>query len=89
MYRRLDGTGHATCDHVARHSPTGVDWGAGSGRAGRADLALSVLTRVVGADLADEHAADFETEVVARIPHAGGLIRAADVRAWVAAQADR
>ncbi len=89
LYRRIDGTAHATCAHVVRHSPTGVDWGLGSGRAGRADLALSVLTRLVGADLADRHASAFDAQVVARIPRAGGLIRAAGVRDWVAAQADR
>ena len=89
LYRRIDGTACATCAHVARHSPTGFDWGLSSGRAGRADLALSVLTRLVGAELADEHAAAFAVQVVARIPRAGGLLRAADVRDWVAAQADR
>ncbi len=86
LYRRVDGTAHATCDHVVRHSPTGVDWGLGSGRAGRADLALSVLTRVVGAEAAERHASCFADHVVARVPRAGGLLRAADVRAWVTAQ---
>ena len=44
LYRRIDGTAHATCEHVVRHSPTGFDRGLGSGAAGRADLVLSVLT---------------------------------------------
>ena len=87
LYRRLDGSAHATVDHVVRHSPTGIDWGRRG--SGPADLALSVLHR-----LADPHCAEalyqrFEVEVVARVPSPGGLIRAADVRAWVAAQAPR
>ena len=89
LYRSIGGTPHASCDHVVRHSPTGVGWGLGSGAAARADLALSVLTALVGAEHAERHGAAFAAEVVARVPRAGGLLRAADVRAWAAAQADR
>ena len=89
LYRRIDGMAHATCDHVVRHSPTGFDWGPGSGRAGRADLALSVLTRVVGADIAETLYGPFADEVVARVLPRGGVLLAARVRAWVVAQASR
>ena len=71
--------------HATRHSPTGIEWGYGG--SGPADLALSVLLA-----LADERAAGalyqrFKHEVVARIPEAGGVLRAVDVRAWVERQA--
>jgi|GEM_PF-2002021 len=84
LYRRIDGRAVATLDHVVRHSPTGIEWGyAGSGPA---DLALSILARVAGMDTAERHYHPFLHEVVARLPEAGGLVRADDVRAWLAAQ---
>ena len=85
LYRRIDGRAVATLDHVVRHSPTGLEWGyAGSGPA---DLALSILARVAGMDDAERHHHAFLHEVVAHLPHAGGLVRASDVRAWIAQQA--
>ena len=78
------GACRASVPHVVRHSPTGLGWGyQGSGPA---DCALSVLTAVVGAELAERHYAAFKVEVVARVPEQGGTLRASDVRAWVAAQ---
>ena len=81
LWRTREGTAHASVPHVVRHSPTGIEWGyLGSGPS---DLALSVL-----AALADEQAARalyqrFKAEVVARVPEKGGVLRAAEVRAWV------
>ena len=89
LYRSIAGAPHATCDHVVRHSPTGVGWGAAAGAAARADLALSVLTHVVGAGVAEDRYAGFAAEVVARVPPHGGVLLAARVRAWVADQGDR
>lgn len=86
LMRRVDGTATATVPHVVRHSPTGIDWGPRSGAAARADLALSVLTALAGPDVAEERGAMFAAEVVARVPHAGGVIRACDVRAWIPAR---
>lgn len=84
LYRRLDGTACCSVDHVVRHSPTGIDWGrTGSGPA---DLALSVLVALTNEDTAERLYTGFEADVVARVPYAGGVLRAADVRRWVALQ---
>ena len=85
LWRTAEGVARASVPHAARHSPTGIEWGYGG--SGPADLALSVLLA-----LADERAADalyqrFKHEVVARVPETGGVLRAADVRAWVERQA--
>jgi len=87
LYRRIDGSACASVDHVVRHSPTGIEWGYGG--SGPADLALSVLHRVTDPTCAEALYQRFKAEVVASVPHAGGFIRAADVRAWIAAQTDR
>ena len=87
LYRRVDGTACASVRHVPRHSPTGIEWGyAGSGPA---DLARSVLLALTDEATAERLYPAFKADVVARVPHAGGVLRAADVRAWVAAQTDR
>ena len=84
LYRTVDGHACATLEHVVRHSPTGIEWGyAGSGPA---DLALSVLARVAGMDEAEAHYQHFKAEVVARLPYAGGVVRAEDVRRWLIRQ---
>ena len=84
LARRVDGTATASVPHVVRHSPTGLDWGRTG--AGPADLALSVLTAVAGPDAAEHHYSAFAAEVVARVPYAGGVLRAARVRDWLARQ---
>ena len=81
LWRTLEGEAHASVTHAVRHSPTGIEWGYGG--SGPADLALSVLLA-----LTDEQAANalyhrFKHEVVAAVPEAGGVLRAADVRRWV------
>ena len=81
LWRTLEGEAHASIPHAARHSPTGIEWGYGG--SGPADLALSVLLA-----LADEQTANalyhrFEHEVLASVPEAGGVLRAANVRGWI------
>ena len=81
LWRTLEGEAHVSVPHAIRHSPTGIEWGYGG--SGPADLALSVLLA-----LTDEQAANalyhrFKHEVVASVPEAGGVLRAADVRRWV------
>lgn len=84
LYRDIDGTARATVEHVVRHSPTGIEWGyQGSGPA---DLARSILLQFADETTADRHYVRFKEEVVAAVPRAGGVIRSADVRAWLAAQ---
>lgn len=84
LFRSIGGSARASVDHLVRHSPSGIDWGrTGSGPA---DLALSVLVALTDEATADRLYAAFEADVVSRVPYAGGVLRAADVRAWVARQ---
>jgi hypothetical protein len=84
LFREIDGTAKASVEHVIRHSPTGIEWGyAGSGPA---DLARSILLQFTDEATANRMYQRFKAEVVAAIPIAGGVIRAAEVRAWLAAQ---
>ncbi|MEP0547491.1 MAG: DUF6166 domain-containing protein [Rhodothermales bacterium] len=83
LFRALDGTAQATVKHVVRHSPSGIEWGYDG--SGPADLARSVLLAHTDEATADRVYQDFKAEVVALVPKAGGVIRAADVRAWLAA----
>jgi hypothetical protein len=82
LWRETDGTARASVPHVALHSPTGVEWGYGG--SGPADLARSILIAIAGEAVAGRLYHLFKHEVIARIPHVGGVIRAADVRAWLA-----
>lgn len=98
LYRTADGTAAADVYHFVQHSPTGFEWGyAGSGPA---DLALAILTafapsagpkdRVTMADgshcsrLAWQYHHAFKEDFVAGLPRSGGVILAADARAWIA-----
>ncbi|HEX9951372.1 MAG TPA: DUF6166 domain-containing protein [Rubricoccaceae bacterium] len=84
LYRDTRGTAYATVAHVPVHSTTGIDWGRLG--AGPTDLAISVLTAVASADAAESHSAAFADEVIAHLPFAGGVLRAARVRDWLARQ---
>ena len=66
--------------HAPRHSPTGIEWGYGG--SGPADLARSVLLALTDEPTADALYQRFKAEVVASVPEVGGVLRAADVRAW-------
>ena len=86
LYREIDGTARASVPHVPRHSPTGPEWGyCGSGPA---DLARSILLALVPDGDVDGLYQAFSAEVVARVPYAGGLIRAREVRWWAERQTD-
>jgi hypothetical protein len=81
LWRTREGAAHASVPHVVRHSPTGIEWGyLGSGPS---DLALSVLTALADGRVAGALYQRFKQEVVARVPEQGGVLRAAEVRAWV------
>lgn len=82
LWRDAGGVAHASVPHQVRHSPTGLEWGyAGSGPA---DLARSILLAFTDEDAAGRLYVLFKTEVVARVPEAGGVIPAASVRRWLA-----
>ena len=86
LYREINGTARASVPHVPRHSLTGIEWGySGSGPAA---LARSLLLTITDEETADRLYQAFKEKVVARIPYAGGLIRAHKVREWVARQTD-
>jgi hypothetical protein len=84
LYREVGGAARATVAHTPVHSPTGIDWGRLG--AGPTDLSLAILTAVAGSDVAARHSAAFAAEVVAHVPYAGGVLRAARVRDWLARQ---
>ena len=82
---RTGGRARASVPHVPRHSPTGIEWGyVGSGPA---DLARSVLLALTDEGTADALYQRFKSEVVASVPESGGVLRAADVRAWARGRA--
>lgn len=82
LWRDAGGVAHASVPHVVRHSPSGLEWGYGG--SGPADLARSILLAFTDEDAAGRLYQHFKTEVVARVPEAGGVIPAASVRRWLA-----
>ena len=50
--------------HIMRHSPTGMSWGYGG--SGPSDLALSLLTEVVGLEEAEKYYQKFKFDTVAK-----------------------
>ena len=81
LWRTLEGEAHASVPHVPRHSPSGIEWGYGG--SGPADLARSILLALTDVPTADALYQQFKHEVIATVPEKGGVLRAADVRAWV------
>lgn len=70
--------------HVVRHSPTGLEFGYGG--SGPADLALSILTDAVGAELANAYYQDFKWAFVAGWPRDGFCLFEKAIRDWLTAQ---
>jgi len=66
--------------HIVWHSPTGFQWGYGG--SGPADLALSILTDLIGLERAERLYQDFKWRFIA--PVRGDLeLREDEIRAWV------
>lgn len=84
LWRDRQGTAQSNVPHFVRHSPTGIEWGYGG--SGPADLALSILRRFTDPDTAERLYQRFKEDVIATVPHEGGLIRAAFVISWLYAQ---
>lgn len=81
--RDPDGTIHTNVPHqVVRHSPDGYEWGYGG--AGPAEFALNILRLFTIPEIADALYQEFKQEVIAALPHEGGVIRGAQIRAWIA-----
>jgi hypothetical protein len=68
---------------IMRHSTKLEHWQWGFDGAAPADLALSILTEEVGAELAERHHMRYMRQVVARLPRRGFEISARSVREWV------
>ena len=94
--RRQRGTGVVVCDDemaeplpprldLARHSPTGFEWGyAGSGPA---QLALAILAHHLrNDDRALRLYQRFKVEVVQNLPRQGWALADTDIMAWVETQ---
>ena len=100
IWREADGELHASVAHLAHHSPSGFECGYGG--SGPADLALSILAAFVPARadgpterlykgarcsrFAWMHHQQFKWEHIATLPTDGGVLRAADIREWIAAR---
>ena len=82
LYRDIDGTARATVNHVPRHSHA-IEWGYHG--SGPADLARSILLAFTDEATAERLHQAFKATVIAAVPTAGGVVRAADVRAFIAA----
>lgn len=67
--------------HIKRHSPTGMNWGYGG--SGPADLALSLLTDVVGKVKAEAYYQDFKWEIVADLKGGDWSISSKEIKKWV------
>ena len=79
-----DGKGQSSTNFphtIVYYSPSGLDWGAGSGPA---ETALNILFLATGNfNTAWSCHQKFKAEVIGKIPFHGGIIRLEDVRAWL------
>ena len=68
---------------IVRHSPTGFEWGYGG--SGPADLALNILTAIIGQQEAEQGGLyqKFKDDFIAAMPFEGGTIKAADIDVWI------
>lgn len=68
-------------EHIVRHSSDGFSWGWVDG--GASDLALSILTDLVGAEMAEAHYQDFKLAFIARLNGDSWEITEAAIREWL------
>jgi hypothetical protein len=68
---------------ITRHSPDGFEWGYGG--SGPADFALNIMAAFIGADRAQRSSLyqEFKWDFIATMPWEGGVIRKADILAWL------
>ena len=66
---------------IVYHSPSGMDWGSGSGAA---DTALNILFIETGdIKMADILHQEFKRDMISGLPYEGGIITRKEVRAWL------
>ncbi|HHY45862.1 MAG TPA: hypothetical protein GX506_01005 [Firmicutes bacterium] len=66
---------------IKHHSPTGMEWGYGG--SGPADFALNILALFVDEETAFKLHQSFKWHFVAPLPETGGIIKRADIIAWL------
>jgi len=81
-----DSSGNATANiphAVERHSPNGFEWGYGG--SGPAELALNILSAMIGHEAAQENGLyqRFKWDFIAHMPMEGGTIREEDIQKWL------
>ena len=84
LKRDAQGYANANVLHsVVRHSPTGFEWGYGG--SGPADLALNILTAIIGPEEAQQGGLyqRFKEDFIVAMPFEGGTIKASDIDVWL------
>ncbi|NPV52173.1 MAG: hypothetical protein HPY71_01465 [Firmicutes bacterium] len=67
---------------IKYHSPTGMEWGYGG--SGPADFALNILALFTDEKTAYSLHQEFKWDFIAKLPQEGGVIKRADILAWLA-----
>ena len=82
LVRDSQGYANANVQHgIVRHSPTGFEWGYGG--SSPADLALNILTAIIGQQEAEQVYQKFKDDFIATMPFEGGTIKASDIDVWL------
>jgi len=86
VYIREVNENRSTCGiyalpHVNRHSPDGFGWGYNG--SGPSDLALSILTDLIGLERAEARYMEFRNSVIALLPEDGFRIPEESIRIWL------
>jgi len=66
---------------ITRHSPDGFEWGYGG--SGPADFALNILSIFIGQEDAERYYQEFKFEIIAALPHEGGVIKQETILMWL------
>ena len=78
----MEGAKYRPLHHIIRHSPTGMEWGYGG--SGPGDLALSILTDLLGAEEANRHYMAFKWAFVCNLAHDEWALDERVIREWLA-----
>ena len=84
LERGIDGFPIVNVSHsIVHHSPTGFEWGYGG--SGPADLALNILSAMIGQEAAQETGLyqKFKWDFIAHMPNEGGIIREEEIERWL------
>ena len=66
---------------IKKHSPDGFEWGYGG--SGPSDFALNILSIFVGQEIAENYYQEFKFEIIAALPHEGGVIKQEKILMWL------